>query len=433
MDGEVGFQAAEIELMAKSDRAIVRVRFQASDGGSDWYNGHLNGREAAFEDVFHDVWKFFFSPSPPIALRISKFMTLHGLIPGEYVAAHIRALYAVESRNVGQTKSWAMNAVNCASQLRPGKPIFVASDSEVASDYAIEYGSSMNGKVVTHQSNPDPPLHLDTAEKVTHTINGVDILQRYGPAHFYDTFVDAYLLALSKCVFIGKGGFGHWALLIGGNYSCTFRQKGFTDQGIKNPCDWAGAPGDGLPVSVKLETPLFLEPVNFSFVEDTTPDEIDIPPVLLEKERTDLELPSIDKISRTSWNVSDHLSSYDLNEVIQKDPLLYTTAGESLWDISSLIPTWMKDYFRWHRQQREALLNPHDWQSMRIFVMECLDFQDHCGGTSDRLKPTMTMLRMAAMTQRFLLIHWDSPKKLEEFLLPPKGGIDWRVPDWLRK
>jgi hypothetical protein len=113
--------------------------------------------------------------------------------------------------------------------------------------------------------------------------------------------------------------------------------------------------------------------------------------------------------------------------------MLYHTATEAdLWEESTAIPNWMKTYFKWHCEQREKVLNPGGWRSMKLFVIECLDFQDHCGGTSDRLKPLPTMLRMAAMTKRFLLIHWTRPAKLEEFLLPPKGGIDWRVPDWLR-
>ena len=63
--------------------------------------------------------------------------------------------------------------------------------------------------------------------------------------------------------------------------------------------------------------------------------------------------------------------------------------------------------------------------------MQCLADQDkqRCGGTADRLKPIPFMLRMAYNTRRTLLIRWTRPAKLEEFLVPPKGGIDWRVPE----
>ena len=65
--------------------------------------------------------------------------------------------------------------------------------------------------------------------------------------------------------------------------------------------------------------------------------------------------------------------------------------------------------------------------------MQCLRDQDEekCGGTADRLKPFLYQLREAYERQRVLLIYWTKPARLEEFLLPPKGGIDWRVPTWL--
>jgi hypothetical protein len=124
-----------------------------------------------------------------------------------------------------------------------------------------------------------------------------------------------------------------------------------------------------------------------------------------------------------------------------QDPLLYakfdshTSAGTNLWGHSKTIPYWMKKYLRWHHQQTRQFLNPQKWNdpSMRYLIMECLENHPKCGGTSDRLKPLPTLIRIAASTNRILLIHWTRPAKLEAFLLPPKGGIDWRVPDWLRE
>jgi hypothetical protein len=66
---------------------------------------------------------------------------------------------------------------------------------------------------------------------------------------------------------------------------------------------------------------------------------------------------------------------------------------------------------------------------LRFLIMECLDAHASCGGTSDRLKPLPSLLRVAHIFNCFLLIRWIRPAKLEEFLLPPKGGIDGRVPD----
>ena len=58
---------------------------------------------------------------------------------------------------------------------------------------------------------------------------------------------------------------------------------------------------------------------------------------------------------------------------------------------------------------------------------------DHCGGTADRLKPFLFILREAYKMKRYLLIYWTKPARLEEYLVPPKGGIDWRAPEWLQK
>jgi hypothetical protein len=129
---------------------------------------------------------------------------------------------------------------------------------------------------------------------------------------------------------------------------------------------------------------------------------------------------------------------YNMTNIMHQDPLLYSKfdsdqVGGNLWKQSKKLPLWMKKYFLWHREQRQICLNPQDWKSCKYLIMECLEKHTQCGGTSDRLKPLPTMLRMAASTDRLLLIHWNRPAKLEEFLLPPKGGLDWRVPDWLRE
>ena len=71
-------------------------------------------------------------------------------------------------------------------------------------------------------------------------------------------------------------------------------------------------------------------------------------------------------------------------------------------------------------------------QTVRGMIMQCLAEQDRrCGGTADRLKPLPWAVRVAYQTHRILLIRWTRPARLEEFLLPPQGGVDWRVPEWL--
>jgi hypothetical protein len=48
--------------------------------------------------------------------------------------------------------------------------------------------------------------------------------------------------------------------------------------------------------------------------------------------------------------------------------------------------------------------------------MECLDSHPICGGTADRLKPLPSLLRVAASSKRYLLIHWSRRYKPKDFL-----------------
>ena len=115
------------------------------------------------------------------------------------------------------------------------------------------------------------------------------------------------------------------------------------------------------------------------------------------------------------------------------------SSSYNLWDNDPDIPQWMKDYLSWHKYKKRSLFpnekkrsNNNDdwWKSERFLVIQCLENQDKrkCGGTADRLKPVPTLLRLAYKTRRILLIHWTRPALLEDFLVPPKGGLDWRIP-----
>ena len=112
-----------------------------------------------------------------------------------------------------------------------------------------------------------------------------------------------------------------------------------------------------------------------------------------------------------------------------------------IWDEPSVqIPQWMKRYLRWHHHVRFAISNnPSDLagtilpegKHLRFLVMHCMASDAHCGGVSDRLKPLPFILRNAYYSKRLLLIYWNRPGPLEEFLLPPRGGMDWRIPRWM--
>lgn len=111
-------------------------------------------------------------------------------------------------------------------------------------------------------------------------------------------------------------------------------------------------------------------------------------------------------------------------------PFPLAPSNESIWKTSSVLPAWVKDYFQWHGEQRR-LMTSENWSNFRFIVMACLRNDAKCGGSADRLQPLPFVLRMAAESNRILLIHWDVPAALEAFLLPPRGGVDWRLPEYM--
>jgi hypothetical protein len=101
------------------------------------------------------------------------------------------------------------------------------------------------------------------------------------------------------------------------------------------------------------------------------------------------------------------------------------------WQNSTLLPNWLKDYAKWHRAQRSQM-NASNWRNYGFAIMQCTKRDDSCGGTADRLKPFLLALLVAHQTQRLLFIHWETPKPLQDFLVPPLHGIDWRLPTYVR-
>lgn len=65
----------------------VRSWYQSSNGGAGWYDEQLTDGEVPFDELYHEVWKIFFAPSPPVAQAIQSEMDDLGLVPGEYSSA----------------------------------------------------------------------------------------------------------------------------------------------------------------------------------------------------------------------------------------------------------------------------------------------------------------------------------------------------------
>jgi hypothetical protein len=85
------------------------------------------------------------------------------------------------------------------------------------------------------------------------------------------------------------------------------------------------------------------------------------------------------------------------------------------------LPLWLQQYLEWHAHKRSS----YD-ENTKFVVLACLKSQ-RCGGLSDRLKSIPYFLKLANATNRVFLIKWG-PSDLENFLVPPTGGLDWTVP-----
>ena len=360
------------QKIGRSNEVAVRSKLQSYNGGSLWYQ-NLTG--TTYAEVYHDVWRCLFTPSPAVADVIMNKMKELGLEAGNYVSAHLRGLYARHDRPEKQLRLMAENAVNCGSSLHPGGPIYFASDSKYATDYVVNNLAKKKEKStkVVGIARDYEPLHLEKTEN----------WKERKPSEYYDTFVDLYLLGLSRCVTYNVGGFGQWGSWMGYNSTCYNRHG---DKSKTFHCDWT-EPG-----------------ANHEYKPFDHNGPILLPPMSDSTETSEAESP--------------------IDTTTEKE------VREPAWKTSTIIPKWMKDYFEWHSKTKSQLTEDN-WNQTKYLVMQCTDENDHCGGTSDRLQPLPLMIHLAAKNNRLLLIRWTKPCPLEEFLVPPPGGLDWRLPAWL--
>jgi hypothetical protein len=215
--------------------------------GEQYYNEHQHQYlesssehelDFLYDKVFRHVWKVFFQPSPAVQAQINKQFQLLQLQPGQYVAAHVRALY--QSNAVEQHEE--INAIHCASQLavataaidsggsnggRNGRrhvlPIYFASDSNRTVAFAREYGKSIQGIHVVSRASDREPLHLDRGRDFL--TKAADEWRNHTASDFYDIFVDLYILSMARCITHGIGGYGKLAVLLSGNQSCSMDHR----------------------------------------------------------------------------------------------------------------------------------------------------------------------------------------------------------------
>jgi hypothetical protein len=135
---------------------------------------------------------------------------------------------------------------------------------------------------------------------------------------------------------------------------------------------------------------------------------------------------------RISSETNTELSQFYRNMTLRNGQG-YMIDPSRLWNSPNttfLYPTWIQEYLNW-RDFKQQTWSRDTFSQNRWMVLQCIKSQSTCGGTSDRLKSIVFMLRVAYLSQRILILHWNKPCALTEFLVPPQGGVDWRAPSWL--
>jgi hypothetical protein len=212
---------------------ILTAKIQWHNGGETVYeNDRQTTTKGEFQRIYHDLFRILFTPVKPIQDRLQHIWGTtnnYSLQPGQYAAAHYRALYWEEQPipSVEDQQITAINAVHCASQLRPGFPIYFASDSSVAAAAIKQYVIDTKRPVVV-VDHPGELLHMDRVQ----VGNGTKV------EDLYPIFVDLYLMGNANCISHGDGGFGRYGLMLSSNPTCASRHI-FRHQ--RKSCKWKDA------------------------------------------------------------------------------------------------------------------------------------------------------------------------------------------------
>lgn len=123
-----------------------------------------------------------------------------------------------------------------------------------------------------------------------------------------------------------------------------------------------------------------------------------------------------------SLSILPHQSYYRLNK--NRDSRYIEAVKRKVNKNLDLAPDWVREYAEWHADQRKHhMADP----STKFLIMAC-HRNGFCGGVGDRLKSISFYLLLAHKMHRVLLIKWEKGN-IEDYLVPPVGGIDWTCPD----
>ena len=217
-------------------------------------------------DVWPGIFRRMFKPSKGVGKAIETIAKESGLVPGEYGGAHIRARFSVgrggikmrskknenAGVNMGDNETQQMvkrlgdTAVKCVTKVMPEtKHIYVATDTNELIQYLLnenpspklrwndeDAGGENVGENVTIVVRPDynaSSLHIESR-------NFAGLEGTAPPEAFFQIFIDLWMMAHTKCLSQGLGGFGHFGSMLSGNHlTCRTRHRDYI-LGILDSC-----------------------------------------------------------------------------------------------------------------------------------------------------------------------------------------------------
>ncbi len=215
------------------------------------------------EVLWPGIFRRLFKPSDALGEYIDAFAREKGLVPGEYVAAHVRALWFAGPKNTmklnlhrneysglnmdhNATRNMAFeiadNSIKCAVKAMPeAKRVYFASDTVGINNYLLHESlkwsqpdiktakctstikknpSSPTISLVMRPNCDKPAYHLESSR------NG------HKPADYYSTFFELLIMAHSKCMAHGVGGYGRFGSVLSGNFfSCRVLHRHYINDG----------------------------------------------------------------------------------------------------------------------------------------------------------------------------------------------------------
>lgn len=219
------------------------------------------------EEVWPGIFRRLFEPSPAVAKIVTSIVKQHGLVPGQYAGAHVRAKHPKGQGDIKLGKKRADkgggglnmkdertkqiiqnitdNSVNCAVKIMPEtKTVYFASDTNEPVDHLMTDSAwaphfargsnttsllSRKPSIITRPDGTKEPTHFDK-EGGHHQVEDM-----------YPTIVDLWILSHAKCIAQGVGGFGAFASLLTGNHdTCHIVHR--NDAKGSLPCPWPDLP-----------------------------------------------------------------------------------------------------------------------------------------------------------------------------------------------